>query len=238
MEHADAAGLTPACSLIRRIIMQRLIKKWRLFWLWRSGRDFKGRQAARLARIGVGRYRRQCDLAEWTPRGFFSPDAEINAELETGDHVYVGDRAVILRSAGDGRVLLGNRVKICNDCSLEIFEGGSITIGEQAAIQRGCVLVSAVQPIVIGRRAQIANYCSFFSYDHGIAPDQEIYLQPLSSKGPIHIGEDAWIGTGVSVLSGVTIGRGAVIGAGSVVVSDIPDNAIAAGVPARVIKYR
>lgn len=39
-------------------------------------------------------------------------------------------------------------------------------------------------------------------------------------------------------LSGVTIGRGAVIGAGSVVVCDIPDNAIAAGVPAHVIKYR
>ena len=102
----------------------------------------------------------------------------------------------------------------------------------------GCVLVAAVQPITIGRRAEIASYCAFFSYDHGIAPGREIFGQPLVSKGPISIGEDAWLGTGVTVLSGVTIGRGAVVAAGSVVAGDIPDYAIAAGSPARVIKYR
>ncbi|HLP78588.1 MAG TPA: hypothetical protein VK327_16910, partial [Candidatus Paceibacterota bacterium] len=46
------------------------------------------------------------------------------------------------------------------------------------------------------------------------------------------------IGHGATVLQGVTIGEGAVIAAGAVVVHDIPDNAIAAGVPARVVRYR
>jgi acetyltransferase-like isoleucine patch superfamily enzyme len=145
---------------------------------------------------------------------------------------------VILRSGGEGSIELLDGVQINRDCSLEIFEGGSIMIGEQVGLQRGCVLVAAVQPIIIGRRAEIAPYCAFFSYDHGIEAGREIFGQPLTSKGPIIIGEDAWLGTRVTVLSGVTIGRGAVVGAGSVVVSDIPDNAIAAGSPARVIKYR
>jgi acetyltransferase-like isoleucine patch superfamily enzyme len=53
---------------------------------------------------------------------------------------------------------------------------------------------------------------------------------------PVKIGENVWLGEGVKVLKGVTIGRNSVIGAGSVVVSDIPENVVAAGNPARVIR--
>jgi len=49
---------------------------------------------------------------------------------------------------------------------------------------------------------------------------------------------DAWLGVGVVVLDGVKIGEGAVVGAGSVVTRDVPDNAIAVGIPARVAKTR
>lgn len=215
-----------------------LVRRWRVFWLQRSGYGWWGRIGTRLASCGVGRYRGQAMLAWMTPKGYTAPDAEINLDLRRGLHVLVGERAVILRSSGDGFVELQDGVQINRDCSMEIFEGGSITIGQQVAMQRGCVLVAAVQPIIIGRRVQIASYCAFFSYDHGTAPDREINAQPLASKGPIIIREDSWLGTGVTVLSGVTIGCGAVIGAGSVVICDIPDNAIAAGSPARVIKYR
>jgi len=52
------------------------------------------------------------------------------------------------------------------------------------------------------------------------------------------IGNDVWIGTRVIILGGVHVGNGAIIGAGSIVTKDIPDFAIAAGVPAKVIKYR
>lgn len=58
------------------------------------------------------------------------------------------------------------------------------------------------------------------------------------SKGDIEVEDDVWIGHGAQVMSGVKIGQGAVIAAGAVVTKDVPPYAIAAGVPAKVIKYR
>ena len=58
------------------------------------------------------------------------------------------------------------------------------------------------------------------------------------SKGPVKIGNGVVLGENVLVLSGVTIGDGAVIGAGSVVSADLPAFAIAAGNPAKVLRYR
>ena len=53
---------------------------------------------------------------------------------------------------------------------------------------------------------------------------------------PVTIGEDCWIGGGAIICPGVTIGNRCVIGAGSVVTKDIPDDSVAVGNPARVIR--
>jgi len=58
------------------------------------------------------------------------------------------------------------------------------------------------------------------------------------SKGDVIIGNDVWIGRKALILSGVKIGDGAIIGASSVVTKDVPDYAIVAGNPAKIIKYR
>ncbi len=54
----------------------------------------------------------------------------------------------------------------------------------------------------------------------------------------VEIGNDVWIGHAATVLPGVCVGDGAVIGAGAVVTRDVPDFAIVAGVPARLLRYR
>lgn len=75
-----------------------------------------------------------------------------------------------------------------------------------------------------------------FSYDPvWDVVDNELYDQ--FSK-PCEVGHDVWIGANVVILRGAKVGTGAIIGAGAVVTKDIPDYAIAVGVPARVIKYR
>lgn len=63
-------------------------------------------------------------------------------------------------------------------------------------------------------------------------------LIDASSKGPISIEDEVWIGFGTIILSGVTISKGAIVAAGSVVTKDIPPYAIVAGNPAKIIKYR
>ena len=56
-------------------------------------------------------------------------------------------------------------------------------------------------------------------------------------SAPIHIKDGAWIGFGSAILKGVTIGKGAIVGSKSVVTRDVPDNAIVAGNPARIVGY-
>ena len=68
-------------------------------------------------------------------------------------------------------------------------------------------------------------------------PDEFFPEHPLT-KGDIVIGNDVWIGLNAMILSGVCIGNGAIIGAGAVVSTNVPDYAIVAGNPAKVIRYR
>ena len=64
------------------------------------------------------------------------------------------------------------------------------------------------------------------------------YPKDAESKGEIIVEDEVWIGYGATILSGVTLGKGSIIAAGSVVTRDIPPYAIAAGNPAKVVKFR
>ena len=66
--------------------------------------------------------------------------------------------------------------------------------------------------------------------------DASLRDQGLEYAKPIKIGNSVWIGAGAIVLPGVTIGDRVVIGAGAVVNRDLPDDCVAVGNPARVIK--
>jgi galactoside O-acetyltransferase len=91
--------------------------------------------------------------------------------------------------------------------------------------------------IYIGDWAQFGPNVTLTTAGHPVLPELRTgYGTVLQFNKDIHIGENAWLGAGVTVLPGVTIGEGAVIGAGSVVTRDIPANVVAVGNPCRVMR--
>ncbi len=223
----------------KRPLGKRLAGYWVRFWMLFAGLNPAGRLATRLASWFGPPHKAGVTLARMSPRGYVAPDATLyHGQLTLGKHVYIGERVTLFQRPTGGAMEIGNHVYIYRDAILETGEGGVLRIGERSSIHPRCQLNAYVAPITIGRGVMLAPNCALYSYNHGIAPDRPIREQPLETKGEIVIDDEAWLGVGVIVLSGVRIGKGAVVAAGSVVMHDVPDYAIAAGSPARVVKMR
>jgi len=138
--------------------------------------------------------------------------------------------------SGTANIKLGKRCRLGMDVELRTVEAGHIQIGEDTRLNRGCTLTSYAR-ISIGDFTIIGEFVSIRDANHGLKRGEPMRYQPHTCE-PILIGRDVWIGRGSCILPGVTIGEGAVIGANSVVTRDVPDFAIAGGVPAKVIKMR
>ncbi len=225
--------------MFRNRVFNSFKHRWAFFWIERAGLSPMGRLAYRLAGCFLPPYKGRTYLAQRSPRGYVAPNAVIHhPQLQLGAHVFIGERVVIYQQCEGGAVTIGERVQIHNDTIIEVGPGGSVSIGANSAIQARCQLAAYQAAIQIGSNVQIAPNCAFYPYDHGLAADQPINEQPLHSRGDIVVGDGAWLGYGVVLLSGVRIGAGAVLGAGAVVTQDIPAGAIAVGAPARVIRMR
>lgn len=212
---------------------------WIRLWMLFAGRSLAGRAASAMAAWAVPPHFGRLRLADLRPKGFIAASARIShARFTAGPHPLIDDRVLVIENGPGGSVTLGDSVRICRDTLLETGAGADIVIGDRTFIQPRCQLSAHKASIRIGRRVQVAAGCAFYSYDHGLAAGTPIWEQPLTSRGDIVVGDDAWLGHGVVVLSGVRIGDGAVIGAGAVVTRDVPHNAIAVGNPARVVAMR
>jgi acetyltransferase-like isoleucine patch superfamily enzyme len=121
-------------------------------------------------------------------------------------------------------------------CSGPASDVPKIRIGSGTYINRHTML-DATESLVIGSACAIGPGCYLTDHDHGQDPASAPLAQPMVSA-PTRLGDRVWLGANVVVLKGVTVGDRAIIGAGSVVTKDIPADAVAAGVPARVLRIR
>jgi maltose O-acetyltransferase len=108
-----------------------------------------------------------------------------------------------------------------------------LSIGEHTFIT-GPLHVDLGAPVRIGSCVRMGHHVVLLTIDHEIGPAE--YRCGRLVAAPITIGDGVWIGSCVTILPGVSIGNGAVIAAGATVVRDIPPNALAGGVPAKVVR--
>lgn len=111
--------------------------------------------------------------------------------------------------------------------------GAQISVGRDVFINYNFTVLDVCQ-VTIGDRTLIGPNVSIYAAGHPIAPEDR--ATGWEYGGPIHIGNDVWLGGSCVVLAGVTIGDGAVVAAGSVVTRDVPPNTVVAGNPARVLR--
>lgn len=110
-----------------------------------------------------------------------------------------------------------------------------VKFGEKVRIPHFANFGSEPYLIEIGNNVTLTRGVTFITHDGGVAVFRDKY-PGMNVYGRIKIGNNVFIGVHTIILPGVTIGNNVVIGAGSLVNKDIPDNVVAAGVPAKIIK--
>lgn len=111
--------------------------------------------------------------------------------------------------------------------------GYNISVGEHFYANHNCVILDCAK-VTIGHHVFLAPNVGIYTATHPL--DAETRNQFLESAKPVTIGDNVWIGGGVTIVPGVTIGDNTVIGAGSVVVKDIPSNVLAVGNPCKPVR--
>lgn len=145
---------------------------------------------------------------------------------------------------GKGKIYFGENVQIGVVSSPDFYshysyleareEGSEIFIGDNVAINNS-FSIECSSKVVIENDVLIGVNCSIIDNDgHDLASDSRTVGNPKTS--PVYIQQNVFLGSNVIVLKGVTIGKNSIIGNGSVVTKNIPENVIAVGNPAKVIR--
>lgn len=129
-----------------------------------------------------------------------------------------------------GKINLAGTSKIHRGA--KFFCLGQVTLGEGTVVNGDCYL-DGRRGLIVGEAVSISIGCRILTLGHD---PQSSDFAPVG--GEVRIGNYSWLGAFSTILPGITIGTGAVVGAGAVVTQNVPDYAIVAGVPARVIGTR
>jgi acetyltransferase-like isoleucine patch superfamily enzyme len=134
-------------------------------------------------------------------------------------------------------VHMGRNVYVGHQAILKGYYKNAMRIGDETWIGQQCFFHSA-GGLTIGARVGIGPAVRIITSTHTeVGRSTPILFSPVE-LAPVTIGDDADLGVGAIILPGVRIGRGAQIGAGAVVTRDVADYAVAAGIPAKVVRER
>ncbi|MFJ8924247.1 acyltransferase [Streptomyces sp. NPDC102415] len=196
-------------ALRRRGVMSRVVHRvWA--WVQETGAvtaQHPGR--LRFRRIGTG-----------TRLAF--PQGTVFGEpwIELGDHCIIGEQVTL--TAG-----------LMPD--LDLGSETVLTLGNGVVLGRGSHVI-ADTTVSIGSDTYCGPYVYITSTNHSYDDPHEPVGKQWPRMEPVEIGPGCWIGTGAVILPGARLGRNVVVAAGAVVRGEVPDHAVVAGAPARVVR--
>jgi acetyltransferase-like isoleucine patch superfamily enzyme len=158
-------------------------------------------------------------------------------KIHVGSDVVVDDNCLLdAKGTSNQGIRIGSGVFVGRNTILSC-KNGDIEIGDHANIGFNCEVFSASR-VRIGASVLLAAYTYIIGGDHEFADQTKSVLAQARLSSGVTLADGVWTGAGVKILDGVTIGARAVIGAGAVVREDVPECAVAVGVPARIVSMR
>jgi acetyltransferase-like isoleucine patch superfamily enzyme len=155
--------------------------------------------------------------------------------LELDGLAFIGPR-VSLQIGREARVGLGRWSWVGHGSKIRAHEG-VVSIGAKTVLGQECT-ISAYQRVSIGRECVIADRVMLIDFDHVVVDVERPIREQGIYKRDVRIGNNVWIGYGACILRGVSVGDNAIVGASAVVTRNVPDNAVVAGAPARIVRMR
>ncbi|MFF8831583.1 acyltransferase [Streptomyces sp. NPDC015131] len=192
----------------RRLLSRAVHGGWR--WVRETG-------AVTAERPGPLRFRR---LGPGTRLAF--PQGTVFGEqwIELGDHCIIAEQVTLTAGMLPG---------------LDLGPDPVLTLGNGVVLGRGSHVV-ADAPVTIGADTFCGPYVYITSTNHSYDDPHEPVGRQWPRSEPVAIGPGCWLGTGAVILPGARLGRNVVVAAGAVVRGEVPDHAVVAGAPARVVR--
>jgi acetyltransferase-like isoleucine patch superfamily enzyme len=151
----------------------------------------------------------------------FPPTAIVNERyIHIGAGTMIGPQVSLSAGMVPGQQCLSDRV---------------VSIGDRCLIGRGSGIVGHLS-IQVGDDVWTGHHVYITDQNHGYEDLDRPIARQMMAERPVVVGDGSWLGHGTVVLPGARIGRHVVVGANSVVVGELPDNCVAVGAPARVIR--
>lgn len=195
-------------ALGRRAATRAVHRGWR--WIQDAG-------AVTAERPGRTRFRR---IGPGTRLAF--PQGTVFGEpwIELGDHCVVAEQVTLTAGLVPG---------------LDLGPEPYVVIGDGVVLGRGSHVI-ADTAVTIGRDTYCGPYVYITTTNHSYDDPHTAVGKQWPRIAPVVIGPGCWLGTGAVVLPGAVLGRNVVVAAGSVVRGDVPDHAVVAGAPARIVR--
>ncbi|MET9802891.1 acyltransferase [Streptomyces sp. NPDC006368] len=192
----------------RRVLTRAVHGGWR--WVQETG-------AVTAERPGRLRFRR---LGAGTRLAFPQGTVFGEAWIEVGDHCIIAEQVTLTAGMMPG---------------LDLGPEPVLTLGNGVVLGRGSHVI-ADAAVTIGADTFCGPYVYITSTNHSYDDPHEPVGRQWPRTQPVEIGPGSWLGTGAVILPGARLGRNVVVAAGAVVRGEVPDHAVVAGAPARVVR--